>query len=209
MSKFKIIFNWLALFVALLTGIILVTVNSVWLYWLNLKMTSVLAPLGLSIHDMLVNYRRLLAYLQLPWIHTLNMPDFPSSASGLKHFAEVKRLFLLNNGLFLITVLPAWRFVRKIKWEHQQWRFIRPFSIAGLVPIVVLMLMVIDFNHFFALFHEVLFRNSDWLFNPLLDPIILVLPESFFAQCFGLAILLFELVMIFGIWRGKSAQRQL
>lgn len=209
MIKLKAFFSWFALFLAILTGIIMVTINSVWLYWLNLKTSSVLSMVGLSMHEMLVNYGDLLAYLQLPWLNDLVMPDFTDSVSGLKHFAEVKQLVVLNHLVFLVTIIPAVRFVHSVRHEQQQWRFVRPFSIGALIPLLLGLLMAIDFNHFFVLFHEMLFRNSDWLFDPLLDPIIIALPEAFFAQCFALAVGLFEGVMLFGVWRGKVALKRL
>ena len=37
------------------------------------------------------NYLALMNYLINPFVGHLHMPDFPSSPSGLQHFAEVKR----------------------------------------------------------------------------------------------------------------------
>ena len=45
---------------------------------------------------------------------------------------------------------------------------------------------MVDFEDFFIVFHEVLFRNDDWIFDPNLDPIINTLPSEYFLACFGI-----------------------
>ncbi|MBR5515094.1 MAG: 1-deoxy-D-xylulose-5-phosphate synthase [Clostridia bacterium] len=55
--------------------------------------------------------------------------------------------------------------------------------ITVLLPLFVFGVMLIDFDSVFVIFHKILFRNADWLFDPALDPIILVLPAEFFLHC--------------------------
>lgn len=202
MIRYKIICEWIILFLSIISGVIFLTINSIWLYWLNLKTTEILSEVNLSIHRMMTNYVHLLEYLELPWIHHLSMQDFTYSINGLEHFREVKSLFLVNNVVLLVTIVPAIVFLRRLVNQHQQWKLIKPFSIGALVPIIVGSIIVLDFNRFFVMFHMLLFRNNDWVFNPQLDPIILALPEYFFAQCFFIVFGWFELFMIVGIWRG-------
>jgi uncharacterized membrane protein len=52
---------------------------------------------------------------------------------------------------------------------------------------------VTNFDSFFVIFHHILFNNSDWLFDPNTDPIINVLTEGFFASCFAVAGVIYEL----------------
>lgn len=68
---------------------------------------------------------------------------------------------------------------------------------AAIAGIVLVILMAVDFDGFFVIFHKILFRNNDWLFDPSLDPIIDVLPDEFFAQCFALFFVLFEGLSIY------------
>ncbi|MDK7326346.1 lipoprotein intramolecular transacylase Lit, partial [Lactobacillus mulieris] len=46
---------------------------------------------------------------------------------------------------------------------------------------------------FFVTFHHMIFHNNNWLFNPLTDPIINVLTEGFFAACFSIFGIIYEL----------------
>ncbi len=38
--------------------------------------------------------------------------------------------------------------------------------------------------------HKIFFRNDDWMFNPSTDPIINLLPETFFLHCALIIILI-------------------
>ncbi|MCH5462614.1 TIGR01906 family membrane protein [Secundilactobacillus sp. HBUAS58055] len=199
----KVALQWFSLFLAIITLVIFLTINSVWLYWLNVKVGRLSHIVELSTSRIMENYLQLLAYLQLPWVTKLDMMDFPTSPSGLQHFIDVKHLFLVNNSVLIITIWPAVRFLRTLSVKKMLWKLIRPFQTAALVPVLAGLLMLVNFNQFFVDFHKILFRNSDWLFDPRFDPVILVLPETFFSQCFILAFGLFELIMLWGVWRGK------
>ncbi|WP_369404669.1 lipoprotein intramolecular transacylase Lit [Secundilactobacillus odoratitofui] len=53
-----------------------------------------------------------------------------------------------------------------------------------------------------------MFRNSDWLFNPQFDPVITVLPESFFFTVFCVSLRFIRLMMLLGVWYGKRSFSQ-
>ncbi len=203
MLRLRRFFAWTVFYLALVSLIIFLTINSFWLYRLNLNFSTIPHQVGLSVGKIMTNYHQLLAYLELPWVHHLDMMDFPTSPNGLQHFIDVKHLFLLNNVILLVTIVPAVTFVVRLVRHQQGWMFIRTFQIAAVIPVLFGLIMLINFNGFFIAFHKILFRNSDWLFDPQFDPVINVLPESFFAQCFIMAFGLFECVMIFGIVFGK------
>jgi len=76
-----------------------------------------------------------------------------------------------------------------------------------LAPVVIgLMGLLMGFDQFFVLFHTVLFPgDSTWLFDPVKDPVIYILPEEFFLHCFILFFVLYE--VFFGVmlaWSRKS-----
>ena len=113
------------------------------------------------------DYHLLLDFLNKPWVTELSLPDFPMSQAGAGHFYDVKKLFLLDYGILLLTIIPSWLFLRHLKNTKR-------------------------FDRFFVKFHELFFTNDDWLFDPVTDPIINVLPETFFMHCFVLFFLLIE-----------------
>ncbi|MFD1455993.1 TIGR01906 family membrane protein [Levilactobacillus lanxiensis] len=194
-----------ALFLALITLSIFLTINAVWLYRLDIHWLAISQTVQMSANKIMHNYLQMLAYLELPWVTDLNMTDFPTSFTGMVHFHDVKNLFLLNNVVLVLSVGPAGWYLHQLKQRAEQWRLLRPVQIAAIVPLVLGAMLAVNFNGFFIAFHEVLFRNNDWLFDPDLDPIINALPDTFFLHCFVLAFVLFEAGLGWLYWRGRVA----
>lgn len=143
------------------------------------------------------NFLILMNYLINPLETKLSMPDFPSSASGLHHFAEVKNLFML---VFFLTIILIPFTIRFIK-ENLSLVFHNALRVVMLFPLAIgVIAWLIAFDRFFVAFHEVLFRDNSWLFDPATDPIISVLPEQFFMHSFLIFLLIYELIF-FVIYR--------
>ena len=160
-----------------------------WYQWTDLvQMTA-----GKIWHNFLI----LMNYLINPLETKLSMPDFPSSASGLHHFAEVKNLFML---VFFLTIILIPFTIRFIK-ENLSIVFHNALRVVMLFPLAIgVIAWLIGFDRFFVAFHEVLFRDNSWLFDPATDPIISVLPEQFFMHSFLIFLLIYELIF-FVIYR--------
>ncbi|WP_427813193.1 TIGR01906 family membrane protein [Enterococcus sp. 22-H-5-01] len=196
------------LIVALLTLAITLTINARWLYRFDIMHLNLLDYTTLSDKELLHNFDQLMQYLNTPWIHNLKLDDFPLSASGALHFYEVKRLFLLNYGLLIVTVVPNVFYVRRLIKQKRLWTLIQPFKLAMVVPIVIAFLMAVNFDQFFITFHGLFFNNDAWIFNPATDPIINVLPETFFLHCFILFFILLEIFYFLPIYFGKRALKK-
>ncbi|MDU5512363.1 TIGR01906 family membrane protein [Enterococcus gilvus] len=196
------------LLLTLLTLAITLTINARWLYQLDIRHLGLLDYTTLSEKELLYNFDQLMRYLNLPWVETLKMTDFPVSANGALHFYEVKRLFLVNYCVLLVTVIPSIVYVRHLNKQQRLWTMIQPFRIAVVVPIVIAFLMAVNFDRFFVLFHGVFFNNDAWIFNPATDPIINVLPETFFLHSFILFFVLLEIFYLLPIYFGKRALKK-
>ncbi|HIW72003.1 MAG TPA: TIGR01906 family membrane protein [Candidatus Levilactobacillus faecigallinarum] len=200
--------RWLgltALFLALISLSITLTINAFWLYRLDIAWLHITQLVNLSPARLMQNYHQMLAYLELPWVTSLNMRDFPTSFTGMVHFADVKRLFLVNHVVLLLSAGPAIWYLRQLRHRAEQWRLLRPVQVGAVIPIVLAACMAVNFDGFFIVFHQVLFRNNDWLFDPSLDPIITALPDTFFLHCFVLAFGLFEGGLALLYWWGRRA----
>lgn len=198
----------LCLLVTLLTLAITLTINARWLYQFDIGHLDLLDYTTLSSKELLHNFDQLMRYLNLPWVESLKMTDFPVSASGALHFYEVKKLFLLNYGLLLATIVPSFFYLRHLIKQQRLWTMIQPFRIAVAVPIVIAFLMAVNFDRFFIMFHGVFFNNDAWIFNPATDPIINVLPETSFLHCFILFFVLLEIFYLLPIYFGKRALKK-
>lgn len=164
---------------------------------------AMLGPLNLSGITFLsqktigYNFNSLMSYLLNPLHHQLVMPDFKSSAAGLSHFAEVKHLFFIAILITLILIGPAIRFIRQKRYIQ----FYQEVKILLVIPLCLIILTVVGgFDSLFIGFHKVLFRDTTWLFDPATDPVINILPESYFMSCFilfGVFYFVFWLILLF------------
>ena len=196
--KTKLIFWGSILF--LLSLSILLTIYLAWIFyplevqWLNLTDRVYLKPETIQ-----YNFHVLMNYLTNPFSQDLQMPDFRSSVAGLHHFAVVKNLFHLVQLVALVTLPSFYFFVNKIVKKG----FLSLYR-KSLLALVVLPLLIglggvlIGFDQFFTLFHQILFVGDDtWLFDPAKDRVILILPEIFFLHAFVLFFALYEGILGF------------
>ncbi|WEV51510.1 TIGR01906 family membrane protein [Lactobacillus sp. ESL0731] len=146
----------------------------------------------LTIGQVMHNYDQLMWYLIWPFKHVLHMRDLPTSPMAAQHFAAVKKLFVLAIVAFLCCLaIHFWGRRQKgnVLKLNKVWALL-----FLLLPIAILPFAVTNFDSFFVLFHHVLFAGSNtWLFDPATDPIINVLTEGFFASCFAVGGIIYEL----------------
>ena len=123
-------------------------------------------------------------------------PDFaagvlPFSQEGASHFADVRVLFLLDIRLLAVSLaaLLALYLLRRRKgmalcrFGGRGPGFWAACGLGGLF-VIVGGLAALDFNRAFTVFHTIFFPGKDnWLFDPMTDPVILILPEEFFRSC--------------------------
>ncbi|MGX7091909.1 TIGR01906 family membrane protein [Hutsoniella sourekii] len=185
---------------SLSVAVILTTLVSPWLYHLFIKGLSLDQVAGLPAGQLMANYRYMVHYLLDPFQQVFELPDFASSPAGKQHFVEVKHLFQLNGLLSLALIwLTVW-LNQRIKKGRYRKTYLPFFQFAVVLPLLLIFVMVLAFDQIFIAFHQLFFRNDLWLFDPLLDPIITVLPQSFFLVLFIVVILFYELVLLFIRW---------
>ncbi|MHC5250158.1 TIGR01906 family membrane protein [Enterococcus sp. LJL90] len=206
--KIKRFMQWLALFLFIISFSVFVAINFRPLYVFDIGYLNILDYTDVSRDVLLHNFDQLMAFLNNPFNTTLALPDFPMSASGAQHFYDVKKLFLLDYAVLIVTAIPAIWFIVGLVKQKALWKLIRPFQVALVVPVIFGFLMAVGFDTFFVRFHELFFANDDWLFNPATDPIINVLPEAFFMHCFILFFVLIELIFLSGVIAGRLQLRR-
>lgn len=153
------------------------------LYTLSIGRYGVEAESGLSPVVIKENYNALIDYCSPFFKGELSFPSLRSSASGLSHFAECKQIF---NGIYIAgaiaLVLTVISFIIK-RYSGDYKHFRACAVITAALPILVGTFALINFDALFLIFHKVTFSNDDWLFDPETDPIINLLPESYFLDC--------------------------
>ena len=194
----KLIFGASLLF--LLSLAILVTIYLAWiLYPFEISWLNLTNRVHLKSDIIQYNFHILMDYLTNPFNPVLEMPDFPSSESGLHHFVVVKGLFHLAQGVAIVTLPIFYLFWKQVIQKGFLSLYRRGLLIMLSLPLVLgLVGVFIGFEQFFTLFHQILFVGDDtWLFDPAKDPVILILPEDFFLHAFLLFFCLYELIFGF------------
>ena len=192
----------------LLALVILLTIYLSWLvYPLEISWLHLTSRVPFQPQTIQHNFNVLMDYLTNPLNQALEMPDFPSSASGIHHFAVVKGLFHLAQGVAIVTLPIFYLFWKQVIQKGFLSLYRRGILIMVCLPLVLgLVAVFIGFEQFFTLFHQILFVGDDtWLFDPAKDPVILILPEDFFLHCFILFFVTYEI--LFGLFYFKSRRR--
>jgi len=169
--------------IALIAIGLAIAINFRPLYYLNISWLNLPEETGLNAVIIRENYDALIDYCCPFFRGDLVFPSMRASASGISHFAEVKSLFniiYIAGAISLVAVIVIFIF----KSRAGQYKFLLVTGIVTLVlPLIVVILSLINFNALFTVFHMIMFRNNDWLFNPETDPVINILPETYFLEC--------------------------
>lgn len=190
-NNIMVVLKWCSLILCLVSMAIFLTLNfSIIFVFFSHQEIS-----GVTHSEILRDYGHLLLFLQVPGMHTINFQFIPISVSGKIHFSDVKQLILLNELILIITGCLTYYEISRQKKKHQLWRLMLP--IKGLVVFIptMMLILLINFNSWFIKFHELVFSNQDWIFNPTTDPIINVLTENFFGLCVIAFTILIELML--------------
>lgn len=175
---------------------VVVTVFCKQLYYFDINHLNIANSTGLSEEVIKQNYDILIQYQSIFYRGTLELPNFIMSTSGRIHFEEVKRVFEMIQVTMVVSgIISAVMIYQNLK--EKDFRFLRLTSFFSVgIPTVLGFLVALDFDKAFVIFHQIVFRNDFWIFNDQTDPVITILPESFFMHCFMMIIFIILLVSI-------------
>lgn len=172
-------------------GAVVIVLNLRQIYYFDIKFLNLKEEVGLDDWIIRRNYDTLIDYnLITKQVAELRFPSFPMSESGKIHFEEVKRIFVVIQylcGASLVLFLLG--FIRKL--YRRDFGCLKLMSMLSFViPLALGAAVALDWQQFFVRFHELFFSNDYWLFDPVTDPVIRILPDEFFLHC-AAAVLLF------------------
>jgi len=183
------------LFAFIISAAVVVALHFRPLYYLDIKILHIAESSALPPETIRANYDALIDYNSLWNRGELNFPDFPMSEGGRIHFQEVKAIFDAFQLLFLFS-LGGFLLLR---WKAAALRDGRYARIAGAACFILTALIgvfvLLGWDKAFVLFHKLFFANDLWLFDYRTDPVITILPDSFFLHE---ALLILVLVLLFG-----------
>ena len=161
-------------------------------YYMQIDGLGIPDETGLTTEEVREAYDSLLDYLTMPWAD-FSVGKLPYSDEGAAHFLDCRILFGINLGVLIISLISVAVIsilIRKGIMRGEDVGNIpkRALKYSGISVIALVLLASVfalfDFDGVFRRMHARLFPYTDnWVFNPDTDPIILALPEKFFARC--------------------------
>lgn len=195
----------LLLTICIICFAVIVTVFFKQLYYFDIDYLNIAKNTGLSKEVIKENYDILIQYQSIFYQGTLNMPNFVMSNTGRIHFEEVKRVFEVIQIAFVVTgVISSIMIYQNLKQKEYRFLQLTSFFSVG-IPAILGFFVALDFDKAFVIFHNIVFRNNYWIFDYTTDPVITILPESFFMHCFVMiiAIVIFISVMMYWLYKKK------
>lgn len=179
------------------------TLNFKPLYFNDIKGLSIEESSGYSREIIVENYNALIDYNSIFNFEPLEFNGLAMSQEGRIHFEEVRQIFVYIQTLLIVSalVLAAAFYFRRKSRDFQFLKLGVLLSIA--IPLVLGALIAANWQWFFVAFHRLAFRNDYWIFDPVKDPIITILPDAFFMHCAIMILALTLLLCAIGliVWR--------
>jgi len=170
---------------------------TVWMrpiYYLDIDMLDIPERSGVPAETCRLNYDVLIDYNVIGGPDKLEFPDFPMSETGEIHFEEVKDIFIPMQWIGLIGgALVA---AAIIWWKEKSWMHYSVIITVGIAA-VVLAAVIINWEWAFETMHGIFFNNDYWIFDYRTDPVINILPDTFFMHC-GIAIIIIVVTIMAG-----------
>jgi integral membrane protein TIGR01906 len=181
----------LVLFV--ITLAVTVTLHFRQLYYFDMKYLNISEISGFGEEEIRANYDALIDYNSIFFTKELEFPTLPMSASGKFHFEEVKVIFVAVKILLIVSAVASIPLI-VILFKKKRFQFLKWASITLVVlPVLLGIFVFVGWDLFFVAFHLLFFNNDAWLFSPQTDPVILMLPDTFFLHC---AVMILALVFV-------------
>lgn len=173
------------------------------LYYYDIDKLNIPKLSNLSKDEIKLNYDYLIEYNLSKNIDEFEMPTIKSSNQGKIHFEEVRYIFQNVNKISRICLIISLIGII-IGIKNKDIKILNYTSKALIIiPLVLAIPMIINFEDTFVIFHKLMFSNDYWIFDPRLDPVINILPEEFFfhAGIMILGIVLAVSIILYTIYK--------
>ncbi len=153
------------------------------LYYLDISALNIPEESGYSEEEIRENYDVLIDYNMSFGGGRLEFPSLAMSEPGRIHFEEVRAIFNLFKYIAMAgAVLSIAGIVFCIR--RREYRYLKLTSILAVaLPAVLGILVALNWDWAFVTFHHLAFNNDYWIFDLATDPVITILPDTFFMHC--------------------------
>ena len=193
MKKLFNTFISFSLAIFIITGSVILGLRCKNIYYNDISNLNISDMSGFTDEEIMLNYDYLIDYNLNNSVEEFNLPTIKYSKEGKIHFEEVRNIFQFTKRVCLISFLISLVGVI-ISIKNKNIKFLNTNSIMSIGLIIITAIpLLINFNYFFIKFHEIVFSNDYWIFDPDKDPVINMLPEEVFFHI-GLFILVLILL---------------
>lgn len=184
----------LAIFI--ISGSVILGLRCKSLYYYDVKELNISKMSGFTEEEIKQNYDYLIDYNLNKNVGEFHLPTIKYSKEGKIHFEEVRNIFQIVKKVFYISgLISVLGVILSIK--NKNIKFLNTASIMTiLLPIITAIPLMINFNYFFIKFHETVFSNDYWIFDPSIDPVINMLPQDVF---FHIGIFILAIILMISI----------
>lgn len=212
-GKLLVIAEVLLIALVILAGAIAVPILCRPFFYLHIRLLDLPELTGLSVSQIKTVYREMMDYC-IGLTDTFSVGVLPFSESGASHFADVRKLFILDLQVLavaavLLTVLKLCRHKNPVRLAGHTPGFWSAIGL-GVTFLTLGALVSLDFNRAFAVFHKLFFPGKDnWNFSRYADPVVDMLPSEFFRNCgiLILAVILLSCTALL-LWDRKDRWRE-
>ncbi|WP_042276829.1 TIGR01906 family membrane protein [[Clostridium] dakarense] len=200
----------IAFSILIIMGIIQFSVGFKQLYYFDIDYLDIPKISGYSKEEIKLNYDYLIDYNLSKDETNFEMPTIKSSKEGKIHFEEVRDIFQNINKIFKVCFIISAVFIF-INIKNKNIEFLNITSKALIsIPLILSLPIIINFEKSFVIFHKLMFSNDYWIFDPSLDPVITILPETFFFHAGIMIIILIFIssIVSYSIYRLLKRKRE-
>lgn len=173
----------IVLFLFILSFAVTFTLNFRPLYYMDIELLGIEERSGISKEEIKENYDVLIDYNSMFNDDELEFPTLAMSVTGKIHFEEVKEIFVGFQTTALVTAILSLVSI----FEQRKRKPKRYLKYAGIITVLIPALlgaaMAINWDRAFVIFHKIAFDNDYWIFDATTDPVITILPDTFFLHC--------------------------
>lgn len=173
----------LVLFLFILSFSVTFTLNFRPLYYMDIELLDIEGYSGLPKDEIRENYDVLIDYNSMFTDEELQFPTLAMSETGKIHFEEVKVIFVLFQRTALVTAILGLALILVQKKRKDQ-RYLKYTGVLTiLIPALLGAAVAVNWDKAFVTFHKIAFNNDYWIFDATTDPVITILPDTFFLHC--------------------------
>lgn len=187
----------------------MITVGFKQLYYFDINYLNISEQNNLTKEEIKINYDYMIDYNLNKISGEFDLPTIKSSPEGKVHFEEVKEIIQNVIQLLIVSlIITIIGIIANLKNNNIEFLNITS-KLVIILPILVSIPMLINFDKTFVAFHELMFDNDYWIFDPSKDPVINILPQEFFfhAGLFIVMLILLSSVILHIIYKRYNNKR--